>query len=566
MRLRTRTSRGLSAVVGVLSMALLVGCGGAADRQPGADDDVADQGHPTFTGAAPGGMLVVLEEGEPDELNPLTYESRPANQVVHLVFRSLARRDSTLSNYEPYLLASWEQPDPLTAVLHVQPGLRWHDGEPVTAEDVAFTIERQRQEEVASPRQADVAAVQSVEVVDSLTLRVRLSEPGPYALNALLEVVPVPRHLMEGIAPGEMRMHAFGRQPVGNGLFRFERWQRGQQIVLVANEDAPEGRPALDRIVIRVVPEASTRLTELLSGAGDLMMLSADQRERAEGAQGVSVHAAPRVRPAWIAWNVDRAPMNDVRVRRAALMAVHREQIAQAFFGELGEASFSPIPPALWEASEDVQPIPYDPAGARRLLEEAGWRDESGDGILQRGGQPLRLEIEYFGADPIRRDVLVAMQNQLGQVGIQLVPRAYERSTWVDRLRGRQFQGSFWGWGWGPAVAGPNAQMVFHSRSIPPGGANFAGYSNPQVDALLDRVLVETDTAQARGLWRQIEQHLIDDAVYAPIFLDPELYVVNERFGNVQFRGPEWWEDVIFWHIPTNRRLPRDRVGAGGGG
>jgi peptide/nickel transport system substrate-binding protein len=193
------------------------------------------------------------------------------------------------------------------------------------------------------------------------------------------------------------------------------------------------------------------------------------------------------------------------------------------------------------------------------------WRDSDGDGILDRNGQPLRVEIEYSAADPVRRDVLVAMQSEWQQLGVQLVPRAYERATWVDRLRGREFQGSFWGWGWGPAVAGPNAAMVFHSRSIPPGGPNFAGYRNAEVDALIDRVLVETDEGRAQELWRSIEQHLVNDAVYAPIYLDPELYAVNNRFGNVRFRGPEWWEDVIYWHVPENRRLPRDRMGAGGG-
>jgi peptide/nickel transport system substrate-binding protein len=554
-----------AAAAGLVLVVVTVGCR-APDRPGAADDDgEVDAGHQTFTGAAPGGVLVVMEEGEPDELNPLTYESLPANQVVHLIFRSLARRDSTLGNYDPDLLESWEQPDANTAVLRVRPGLRWHDGQPVTADDVVFTIERMLDEQTASPRRASVEAVESVQMVDSMTVQVRLGQPGPYAINALLEVVPVPRHLMEGTAPADVRMSPFGRQPVGNGLFRFERWQPGQQLVLVANEEAPEGRPTLDRIIIRIVPEASTRLAEVLSGNADLMVLSADQRDRVEGAQGVNVHAARRVRPAWIAWNVDREPVNDVRVRRALLMGTDRERIARGFFGELGEAAYSPIPPALPEHSSDVERIPHDPDGARRLLEEAGWRDSDGDGILDRNGQPLRVEIEYSAADPVRRDVLVAMQSEWQQLGVQLVPRAYERATWVDRLRAREFQGSFWGWGWGPAVAGPNAAMVFHSRSIPPGGPNFAGYRNAEVDALIDRVLVETDEGRAQELWRSIEQHLVNDAAYAPIYLDPELYAVNNRFGNVRFRGPEWWEDVIYWHVPENRRLPRDRMGQGGG-
>jgi hypothetical protein len=109
------------------------------------------------------------------------------------------------------------------------------------------------------------------------------------------------------------------------------------------------------------------------------------------------------------------------------------------------------------------------------------------------------VEVEFSASDPIRGDMLVAMQAQLRRVGVDMLPRSYERTTWVERLRGREFTGSFWGWGWGPGVMGPNAEMLFHSRSIPPNGPNFAGYRNPRVDALIDSILVMNDSTRARG-------------------------------------------------------------------
>src|SRR5690606_33878102 len=193
-------------------------------------------------------------------------------------------------------------------------------------------------------------------------------------------------------------------------------------------------------------------------------------------------YTAPRVRPAWIAWNVDRPPVDEAAVRRAILMAIDREQLARGLFGDAGEAAYSPIPTSLREHSPDVTPIPYDPAAARTLLEQAGWRDTNGDGVRERNGQPLRVEIDYFPTEQWRQDVLVAIQSMVGQIGVDLAPRAFERTTWVERLRNREFHGSLWGWGWGPGVMGPNAEMVFHTRSIPPNGANFGGYSNPRAD------------------------------------------------------------------------------------
>lgn len=539
-----------------LLVTALAACGGGDGGAPGGE---AGEGARTFTGAPAGGTLIVLSDGEPDDLNPLTFDSNPAYQVVHLTFRALARRDSTLSNYVPDLLDRWERPDSATVILHVRPGLAWHDGRPVTAEDVVFTIERQKDPATASPRQQDVAAVTSARAVDSATVEVKLNRTGPSTVNALLEVIPVPKHLLDSIPSERMRFARFGQQPVGNGLFRFGQWQKGQQVTVEANPDAPEGRPALDRIIVRLVPDPTARLTELLNGNGDMAKIPAHQRREVEGSPRVQLHTAAQVRPAWIAWNVSRFPVDDPDVRRAILMGVDREGIVNGLFGEQGEAALSPIPSVLREHSPDVRPISYDPAGARQLLERNGWRDANGDGIVEKNGRPLRVEVEYSASDPIRGDVLIAMQAQLRRIGVDMVPRSYERTTWVDRLRERNFTGSFWGWGWGPGVMGPNAEMVFHSRSIPPNGPNFAGYRNPQVDALIDTILVENDTARARGLWRGLEQQVIDDAVYAPIFLDPEFYAVNDRFANVKFRGPEWWEDVIFWSVPPDRRLPRDR-------
>lgn len=567
MRWNLGGRRGASAAWALVLAAALAACGGGdsgggggAPKAGGAGDEGVGAGHPTFTGAAPGGTMIFLAEGDADDLNPLTFDNTQSYQIVHLLFRALARRDSTLSNYTPDLLQSWERPDSATLILKVRPNLKWHDGRPVTAEDVVFTIQRQQDSATASPRQADVGAVTSIRAVDPQTVEVKLNRTGPSTVNALLEVIPVPKHLLENVDPAQMRFNAFSQKPVGNGLFRFGSWTKGQQIMVEANPDAPEGRPALDRIVVRVVPDATARLTQLLNGEGDAMKVAPEQREQLANARGVRLETAAQVRPGWIAFNQQKAPVNDPAVRRAFLMAINREQIVQAQFGEQGTAALSPIAPGLREHSADVRPIPSDPNGAKQLLEQAGWRDANGDGIREKNGQPLRIVVEVSSSDQMRKDMLIFMQQQLRQAGIDLSISEMERASWVERLRGRQFTASFWGWGWGPGVMGPNAEMLFHSRSIPPNGANFAGYSNPRADALIDSILVENDSTRARGMWKQLEQQVIDDAVYAPIFLDPEFYAVSQRFANVKFRGPEWWEDAIYWSIPENRRLPRDRA------
>jgi peptide/nickel transport system substrate-binding protein len=561
MRLLHRWAARGTGALALCAVVAACGGGGGGNGGGGEVEKAPPGGYKTFGGGPPGGTLIVLSDREPDNLNPLTFDSNPAYQLVHLMFRALARRDSTLSNYVPDLLQSW-QVNGSTLVMKVRPDLKWHDGKPVRAEDVVFTIERQKDDKVGSPRKPDVEGVTAVRATDSLTVEATLSRMSPAAVNALLEVIPVPKHILGSVDPSQMRFNAFSRNPVGNGLYRFGTWEQNRQVTINANTEAPDGRPAIDRIIVRNVPEASGRLTSLLNGEGDLAKVAADQSSRVKSASNVKLHNTPRVRPGWIAWNVNRPPVDDIRVRQAFLMSINRPALIQGLLGAQGEPALSPIPPALKEHSRDVRPLPYDVAGAGRLLDAAGWRDTNGDGIRDKGGRPLNLEVEFSSSDPIRPDMMVGMQSQAKQAGINLVLKPMESTAWVSRLRAREFQGSFWGWGWGPGVMAPNAEAVFHSRSIPPGGANFAGYRNPRVDALIDSLLVQADTTRARALWRTLEQTAIDDAVYAPIFLDPEFYGVSARFSNVKFRGPEWWEDVIYWSIPTNRRTARDRMGA----
>jgi peptide/nickel transport system substrate-binding protein len=302
-------------------------------------------------------------------------------------------------------------------------------------------------------------------------------------------------------------------------------------------------------------------MTQILAGQGDLVpKLPANLKDRAEQAANVEVYQGPRVRPAWLALNTRRAPLDDVRVRRALLMAVDRDALARGLFGDVGMPALSPVPSVLREHNPNARPIPYDTAGARSLLADAGWRDTNRDGILDQNGQPLRIEADFISTDQTRQDVLVAMQSMLRSVGIDLAPRAYESTAWVQRLREGSFAASLWGWGWGPGVMGSNAAMIFHSRSIPPNGPNFAGARNPRVDALIDAALATHDTAEARRIWTDLEQELIDDVVYAPIYMDPELFAVHARFRNVRFRGIEWTEDVPYWYVEPGDRLPRDRT------
>ena len=414
--------------------------------------------------------------------------------------------------------------------------------------------------QITPPVGFNLFVLQNMSGRDSFTVAVSMSRTTVYAVNALLEVVTAPKHLLGDVEPSKLRDAPFGRNPVGNGYYKFGTWTSGQTLTLDVNADKPDGRASIDRIHMRFIPDISAATTELLTGNGDLIpKLPTAQKNSIATSPSAKLYNAARVRPAWIAWNIRKAPLDDVRVRRALLMAINRPEIATALFGADGTPAYSPIPTVFREHSESVRPIAFDTVGAKQLLAQAGWTDSNGDGILDKGGKPLRIQVDFISSDKTREDVAIAMQSMLRKIGVDFAPRAYESSSWVGRLRDGSFASSFWGWGWGPGVVGPNAESVFHSRSMPPNGPNFAGSNNPKIDALIDSVLSMTDTAKARGVWAELEQLMIDDAVYAPIYMDPELFAVHARFKNVKSRGIEWVEDAPYWYVDPAQRLPRDR-------
>jgi peptide/nickel transport system substrate-binding protein len=339
MRLLHRwAARGAGALAVCAALGAAACGGGGGDAGGGAEAEKAPPGgYQTFGGGPPGGTLIVLWDREPDNLNPLTFDASPSYNLVHLMFRALARRDSTLSNYVPDLLESWQvngstvvmQGAPRPQVARREAGDRGRRGVHHRAPE---------DENVGSPRKPDVEGVESVRMVDSMTVEARLSRMSPAAVNALLEVIPVPKHILKDVAPAQMRFHSFGREPVGNGLYRFGRWEQGKQVTVNANTTALGGRPSIDRIIVRNVPEPSARLTSLLNGEGDLAKVSADQKGRVESSQAVKLHHTPRVRPGWIAWNVDKEPVSDIRVRQAFLMSINRPALVRGLLGDGGRA------------------------------------------------------------------------------------------------------------------------------------------------------------------------------------------------------------------------------------
>ena len=380
-----------------------------------------------------GGTVVVAWRNDPDALVPPLAATVESREIVDLVFDRLAivkPGGSALgdSGFAPRLARRWTwSPDSLSIRFELDERSRWHDGHPLRADDIVFSLAVYRDTLVASTSAADLGNVDSITAPDPLTAVAWFHKRTPLQFNDLvMNLVPIPEHLWRAADRSKLIADPQALAPVGSGQFRFARWDANQQLVLVADSTHPRGRPALDRIIWRWAPDDQTNLARLLAGEVDVLDIRTDE-------QLTRVQADSMLRTEWIPgfsygvvqFNL-RTPAGDAphpilgerALRRALAMATDRAVLVKSTFGDLANVAFGPFVRAQFSADTTVPQLPFDPAAARRTLDSLGWR-VTGAGVRALRGRPLRLSVLVpIGSPSVQLATL--LQSQWRDVGVDL--------------------------------------------------------------------------------------------------------------------------------------------------
>lgn len=541
--MRSLISRGLLSTILAL---LLTACGG--DDGAGTAD-VA--GEPVAGGTAVFGILTDFQA-----FNPVTNTNLTTFDVMkQMLFTPLIKYDEEL-NVKPYLAESWELSDS-SVVFHLRNDVMWHDGVPVTAEDVKFTFDLAKSEETASLLGAAyLNMVESATVIDSLTVRFDFVAPHAQALEDFWWS-PLPSHLLGDVAPADLARAPFNRTPVGSGPFKFVSWENGQQLTLEANENFPEelgGRPNLDRFVFRVIPEPTTMVTELLSGSADAIgyTLLPDQAAQLAQQNAVDLRHFPSREFTYIGWNSEREMFADPRVRRALTMAMNRPQIITALLHGYAVPAQGMIPP--WSPMyADIDPLPYDPAAAKALLAQAGWTDTNGDGIVDREGQPLQFVLLLNTANRMHQDIATVLQEQLQQIGVAVELRTMEFQTMLQQHKARDYDAVMSNWTLDTFRVDPTP-LFSCEQARTPMSANRVGYCNEEADRLMAAGLREPDAAEAKQIWAEFSALIQQDQPITFLFWSEDLAAVGPRLQNVEMDVRSKLVNVGEWWIPGDRQ------------
>lgn len=503
-------------------------------------------------------QLIMSSIGDASFLNPILAQDSASSEINSLVFSGLIKYDRELQNFVGVLAESWkvEDGEEPTITFFLRKGVRWHDGKEFTAYDVQFTYDKIMDEKTNTVRRSDYELVKKAEVLAPYTFKVTYRQPFSPGLGTWSMGV-IPKHLLE---KEDINTTSFNRKPIGTGPFRFVEWVTDEKIVVEANPDYFEGKPGLDRIIYRIIPETSLSEMELLTKGIDYYGVLPHQYRRMREVPFLKIYSQPVFSYTYLGYNLVNPLFQDRRVRKAFTHAINREELVQYVLYGFGAVISGPFPNHLWYYNPNVKPLPYNPQKARELLSEAGWKDRDGDGILDKDGRPFRFKLITNSGNDIRRDVGVLVQRQLRELGIDVVFETYEWSIFLKNfINPRHFDACILGWGLSPD---PDDYMIWHSSQIEK-GFNFISYRNPEADRLWEEGRRQYDMEKRKAIYWRLHELIAEDQPYTFLYMPLGLSALQRKFflkekdekGNevlqeIRLEKAGLMYDLIKWTVP----------------
>ena len=513
-------------LVVVAALASVAACSGGDEppAPPGAETPKA------------GGTLVIGSITDVDSWNEYISQQSFAHFLLRRIFLRLAeQKPGPLSHpdgYEPSLAESWEaSEDGLALTFHLREA-SWSDGTPISAADVRFTWQAQTSEHVPWINAESKTRIRDVEVVDARTVRFHFDAVYPYQFIDAVEGGILPKHVFGEIPFERWKDHDWLSAKVGSGPFVPSSHRPGEQLELLRNPNYyRSGRPYLDRIVVRVVPDISNLITQLRSGEIDYLENIPHRDAQRLAADGkITVVPFDYANYEFIGWNGAKAPFDNAEVRRALTMAIDRQALVDELMAGHAKIGAGPAPSTWWGADTSLQPLPYDPEAARSILRAKGYATSEGE-----TGETLSITLLTNAGNRTREDALVKIQAHLAKVGVDVSIQPLEMRT----MRGQVVSGDFDGYLGGWVFAGKiDLYGLFDSAAAPPNGMNVVSYANGEVDALFAQ-LAEADRWEAMpAILAEIQTRIAADQPYSFLYEAKRVAAHSSLVGGVRIDVP----------------------------
>ena len=482
-------------------------------------------------GGQSSGNTLIYASGDYTRINPAMDEH---GEINILLFNGLTAHDGG-NQVVSGLAKDWTfDEDTCTYTFHLEENVKWHDGEPFTAEDVKFTIEAIMDPENGSENAPNYEDVEEISILDEHTISFRLAAPNVAFLDYMTMAI-LPKHLLEG---EDMQASAFFRAPVGTGPYKLAGWDEGQAITLERNADYFKGAAQIEKIVFKIVPDDNAKALQMQSGELTLAHLTPKDTENFLGKEGYDVYEMKTSDYRGILFNFHNPYWTENRdLIPAVCCAIDRQAILDAVVLGRGVTAYGPLQRNIYN-NEDVERYDYDPSRARSILEDAGCVMGE-NGFYERNGQEVSFVISVGAGDQVRLDMAQAAAQQLREVGVNCTVEVPAKVDWGGQMA------YLIGWG-SPFDADDHTYKVFGTGK----GANYSGYSNPQVDRYLTEARQSDDPAVRKEAYANFQTALAEDPAFAFICYVDADYVASAALKGITPGTVLGHHGVgIFWNV-----------------
>lgn len=508
---------------------------------------------------ASGGTLTIGSLYEPNTLNPLFSDLLATAEVGSLIFSGLVKTNDKgewvpdLATDVPTLQNGGVSRDGLTVIYKLRQGVTWHDGVPLTSDDVKFTWQLIMNRKINVVSREGYDKIVSVDTPDKYTVILRFKEY--YAPYLSLFSTIMPKHALE--TGEDINKAAFNRAPIGTGPFKFKEWRVAEAIELDANPAYFRGKPKLDGIIFKVIPDQNILLTQLKAGELNIVTnINFAQLDQVKAIDNVNIIISPNMVWEHLDFNLDNQLFQDVRVRQAIALAIDRQAIIANTLKNVASPALADQAPVSWAYNPTLSLPARDINAARELLVQAGW-NQGPDGIFVKNGRKLAFSLATTANNKVREAVAQSIAQQLREVGIAVEVRPIEAKTFFDDvLKNRKFETAMYAW-----VAGmdPDNLSMWHSRKIPTqangyDGQNYPGWRNAEIDALTESGARTIDIEARKQIYLRIQDLIMQECPVIPLYFRANIDAVRKNVINYRPNptpsGDFWnaWE----WGIAAN--------------
>lgn len=469
-----------------------------------------------------GGNTLVYGSQDYTAINPALYEH---GEINALIFAGLTAHDEN-NQVVPGLAEDWTfDEETLTYTFRLREGLTFHDGEPLTSEDVKFTLEAILDEKNQSEIISNYTDIESIECPDELTVNIRLSQIN-VAFPDYMTIGILPKHLLEG---EDLATCDFNQNPVGAGPYMITQWDQGQSITMERFDNYYGGPANIETVIFKIVPDSDARVMQLLAGEIDMAQITAKSAESVEAEDGFSLYQMDTADYRALAYNF-KSPLFEKNPELANILsyAIDRDAIVEGVLLGQGETAYSPLQKGPY-VNDEIEHFSYDPEKCEKLLQEAGWKKNS-EGYYEKNGEELAFVISAMSDDQTRVDMAKMCASQLQQVGVNATAESKASLDWENQ------DSCIIGWG-SPFDPDDHTYKVFTTDA----GDNYTGYSNKKIDSILADARHTADDEKRLELYSQFQQEMTQAMPYTFLAYVDACYGMKDNISGIT-------EDTVLGH------------------